>query len=89
MIPGTIDRRTGNVPLRLDGGYAVHFEGRGEDGRALVRLGRSTLGPVRAFVDAAELHEHVRAALPAIYRPPSVDEVAEWLDLRRAECISV
>jgi hypothetical protein len=85
MIPGTVDRRTRNVPLRLEGGYDVHFEGRGEDGRVLVRLARATRGPVRAFVDAADLHAYLRAALPKVYTPPNVGEVDEWLDLRVAE----
>ena len=85
MIPGTVDRRTRNVPLRLEGGYDVHFEGRGEDGCVLVRVARATRGPARAFVDAAALHDYLRAALPTLYAPPSVREVAEWLDLRVAE----
>ena len=85
MIPGTVDQRTGNVPLRLDGGYAVHFEGRTTAGRVLVRLARSTAGPVNSFGDAAEVLEHVCAALPTIYQPPSPGEVAQWLELRVAE----
>ena len=85
MIPGTVDRRTRNVPLRLAGGYDVHFEGRDDDGRVLVRIARTTRGPARAFVGAADLHDYLRAALPTVYAPPSVCDVAEWLDLRLAE----
>lgn len=85
MIPGTVDRRTGNVPLRLEGGYDVHFHGRDESGRLLVRLARSTVGPIFSVADAAELHEHLKAALPAAYAPPGSDHVAVWLDLRATE----
>lgn len=85
MIPGTVDRRTGNVPLRLEGGYDVHFHGRHESGRFLVRLARSTVGPIFSVSDAAELHDHLKAALPAAYAPPDGDDVAAWLDLRATE----
>lgn len=85
MIPGTVDPRTGNVPLHLDAGYTVHFEGRTTAGRVLVRLARRTTGPVNDFSNAVEVHEHVAAALPTIYKPTSLEEVAQWLQLRVAE----
>ena len=44
MIPGTVDRATGNVPLRLSGGYLVHFEGREDDGRVRARLAAGSAG---------------------------------------------
>lgn len=85
MHQGSVDLETGNVPLRLDGGYCVHFEGREEDGRALIRLARGTSGPLRAFDHVDDLHLYIDAALPHMWERVSRDEVAEWLDLRLAE----
>lgn len=84
MNPGSVDPKTGNVPLPLDGDYLVHFEGCREDGTVLVRIARSTTSPLLGFAGAGELHEYV-TSLPAHLRPPSGDEVAEWLALRVAE----
>lgn len=84
MNQGSVDPKTGNVPLRLDGDYLVHFEGRRDDGTILVRIARSTTSPILGFSGAGELHEYV-TSLPAHLRHPSGDEVAEWLDLRLAE----
>ena len=84
MITGSVDPKTGNVPLRLDGGYLVHYEGQRGDGTLLVRLARSTTGPLMGFTGASELHQ-VIASLPAHLRTVSVQDVAEWVDARTAE----
>lgn len=85
MIPGTVDPKTGNVPLRLAGGYVVHFEGHGEDGRVLARLARGTSGPLLSFDDVDDLYDYIDAALPSIWDRIPRASVAEWLDLRVAE----
>jgi hypothetical protein len=84
MNPGSVDPKTGNVPLRLDGDYAVHFEGRNADGSVLVRITRSTTSPVLGFSDAVDLHRYV-SSLPAHLRHVTCEEVDEWLDIRAAE----
>ena len=63
MIPGTVHRATGNVPLRLSGGYLVHFEGREDDGRVRARLARGISWPVRTFDDVEDLYDYIDAAL--------------------------
>ena len=50
-----------------------------------MRLARGTSGPVNAFGNAAEVHEHVCAALPTTYQAPTVGDVAQWLEVRVAE----
>ena len=85
MIPGTVDRATGNVPLRLSGGYLVHFEGREDDGRVRARLARGISGPVRTFDDVEDLYDYIDAALPPIWERVPRAVVTEWLDLRMSE----
>lgn len=85
MIPGTVDPKTGNVPLRLPGGYLVHFEGREDDGRVRARLARGTSGPVRTFDDVDDLYDYIDAALPPIWDRVPRAVVTEWLDLRMSE----
>lgn len=85
MIPGTVDPKTGNVPLHLPGGYLVHFEGRESDGRVHARLARGTSGPVRTFDDVDDLYDYIDAALPPIWDRIPRAVVTEWLHLRAAE----
>lgn len=84
MHQGSVDLKTGNVPLRLDGGYVVHFEGRNAQGAALVRFARSLQGPLLGFRDARELHDYI-AHLPAHVSVIDRADVQEWLEMRMAE----
>ncbi|RYC10549.1 hypothetical protein [Nocardioides zhouii] len=85
MIPGSVDPKTGNVPLHLGEDYWVHFEGRTEDGLVLVRMMRKpSTGPLLGLDGARGLREYIDG-IPACASDVSTAELEAWLDLRVAE----